>query len=102
MLKKVIIIKPIITERSMKNVGNGWYTFAAEKAANKNQIRKEIERLFKVNVTQIRTEVVKGKKTRTNRNRNLVQKAGWKKAFVHLKPEQKIALFEVQHKEEAK
>lgn len=96
----VIVIRPIITERSMTNAGLGWYTFAVEKTANKDQIRKEVERLFKVNVKAIRTEVVKGKTTAAGRGKRKSKKADWKKAFVRLAKEQKIDLFEVQHKEE--
>lgn len=100
MLNTIIIQRPIITERSMTNAGAGWYTFAVDKKASKGQIRAEVERLFKVNVKKIRTEIVKGKTSRSGRTRNMVQKSNWKKAFVRLAPEQKIDLFEVQHKEE--
>ena len=84
----------------MTNAGLGWYTFSVEKKATKDQIRKEVERLFKVNVKQIHTEVVKGKTKSTGRGRKKSKKADWKKAFVRLAQSQKIDLFEVQQKSE--
>lgn len=83
----------------MTNAGLGWYTFAVEKTATKDQIRKEVERLFKVNVKQIHTEVVKGKTGSVGRSRKKNKKADWKKAFVRLAQGQKIDLFEIQQKE---
>lgn len=100
MTETAIIKSPIITERSMINAGIGWYTFKVDKKSTKKDIRREIERLFKVNVKEIRTQIVKGKKTRAGRSRNIVKKSNWKKAFVRLAKEQKIALFEVSHEKE--
>lgn len=94
-----VIIKPIITEKSMSNVSLGWYTFSVAKRATKKQIAKEVERLFKVQVRGVRTEIVKGKTRRVNQRRVTVKKASWKKAFVRLKEGEKIDLFEVQPKE---
>lgn len=95
MLNTIIIKRPIMTERSMTNASLGWYTFAVAEKATKKQVRKEVERLFKVNVKEIRTEIVKGKESRVARNRNSIKKSDWKKVFVRLAPEQKIDLFEV-------
>ncbi|MCL5676030.1 MAG: 50S ribosomal protein L23 [Patescibacteria group bacterium] len=101
MLKTSVIIKPIISERSMSNASLGWYTFQTGKKVTKKEIGKEIERLFKVNVVSVRTQNVKGKTVRTGRARKSAKKSDWKKAYVRLKDGQKIDLFEIAPKEKA-
>lgn len=90
-----IIIKPIITEKSMRDANSGWYTFAVKVKANKNQIGKAVEDQFKVNVLGVKTLIMKGKSKRVGRRRQAVKTSPWKKAKVLLGPEQKIDLFEV-------
>lgn len=90
-----VLIKPIITEKSMKDASSGWYTFTVDKEANKGIIKKAVENQFKVNVLRVRTLIMKGKTQRVGRRRQEVRKSSWKKALVKLGPEQKIDLFEV-------
>lgn len=89
-----IIIKPIISEKSMSQVGLGKFTFEVAKSAGKNEIKKEVEKNFKVNVVSVATIVVKGRKKRTGTRRTEVAESSFKKAIVRLKPGQKIDLFE--------
>ena len=93
-----IILKPIITERSMQDVTLGKFTFAVLKTANKAQIKQKIEDQFKVNVVAITTSIVKGGRKRVGRR--MVEKilSPWKKAIVKLQKDQKIALFDVGEK----
>lgn len=90
-----ILIKPIITEKSMKDASLGWYTFSVNRAANKKEIKKAVEDQFKVNVLMVKTQTVKGKTKRVGRRRQEVKGSPWKKAIVKLGAEQKIDLFEV-------
>jgi len=92
---KKIILGPIITEKSMNDATLRKFTFRVEKHANKTQIRKEIEIKFKVNVVNISTSIVKGKKIRTGSKRMERKVADFKKAIVTLKEGQKIGLFEL-------
>ncbi len=48
-----IIKKPIITEKSMKLVEKGKYTFEVSKKATKIDVKKAIEEIFKVHVTDV-------------------------------------------------
>lgn len=55
-----IIIKPIITENSMKGIADKKYTFQVAKDANKIEIAKAVEELFGVKVSKINTITVRG------------------------------------------
>ncbi len=91
----ITLLKPIITEQSLKSAALGKFTFMVAKAANKIQISQEIAAQFKVHVLDIKTLIVKGKTKRTGRKRQIVKSPDWKKAVVTLKSGEKIDLFEV-------
>ncbi len=88
-----IIKRPVITEKSsyMKDVGN-YVVFEVDKKANKAQIKKAVEELFKVKVEGVKTIVVPGKEKRLGRSAGRVP--SWKKAIVKLKQGEKIEFFE--------
>lgn len=78
-----IIIKPIITEHSMDCLAQGKYTFKVAKSANKIEIAKAVEQLFKgVKVAKVNTVSVRGRKKRMGRNEGYT--SDWKKAIVTL------------------
>lgn len=87
-------IKPIITEQSISNAALGKYTFALDKAVNKNEIKRIIEERFFVKVVAITTSIVKGKRQRRGKKRIEVKLPAWKKAIVTLSKGQKIDLFD--------
>ena len=58
-------------------------TFEVLKTANKAEIKTAVEQLFKVEVEEVRTVVIKGKTKRFGRN--MGQRKDWKKAYVKLK-----------------
>ena len=84
-----ILVKPIITEKSMADAALGVYTFMVTKKAGKGAIKKAIEKQFKVKVISIRTISVKGKTKSTGRLRKKIKTSDWKKAKVALKKDQK-------------
>ncbi|EKD64527.1 MAG: hypothetical protein ACD_50C00352G0007 [uncultured bacterium] len=90
-----VIIAPIISEKSMKDVSLHKFTFKVAGKANKRFIKKAIQDKFNVDVLDISTNIVKGKKMRVGLRRTEVEKSPWKKAIVTLPQEQKIALFDV-------
>ena len=59
-----IIIRPVITEKSMEAVADKKYVFEVAKDANKVEIRKAIEQIFGVKVLSVNTINVPGKATR--------------------------------------
>ncbi len=93
-----IIIKPIITEKSLRDVQKGIFTFAVFKNASKSQIRTSVEKMFNVHVESITTVKIKGKKVTAGRKRMKVLKPDTKKARVKLSKGEKIDLFETGEK----
>lgn len=87
-----IIIKPIVTEKSMDLLADNKYTFIVDRKANKTEIKNAIEGIFKVKVDKVTTMVVKGKIKRVGRFEGKTPNR--KKAIVTLKPGHKIRLFE--------
>jgi len=95
-MKTHILKKPIITEKSLELIKNhNSYTFLVAKNATKGQIKKTVEELFDVNVININTVKVSGKRRRTGKLRRQVIHTDTKKAILKLKKGQKIDLFEV-------
>lgn len=86
-----IILKPIITERSMDNLQLGKYTFKVAKDANKSEIKKAVETLFGVQVAKVTTINVKGKLKRVGRFEGMTP--SWKKAIVTLTENSKAIEF---------
>lgn len=89
-----ILVKPIITEKSIENAQDHKYTFEVERKSNKHEIRKAIEDIFKVTVTKITTCNVRGKRRvrMDKRGRHAGYSNNWKKAVVTLKEGDKIEL----------
>lgn len=88
-----IVVRPIITEKSslLKETGNQ-YVFEVQRDANKIEIRKAVEKLFKVKVVSVHVLNNEGKKKRVGRFAG--KKPDWKKAIVKLNPKDKITIFE--------
>src|SRR3989338_5495686 len=91
-----ILLKPIITERSLKDASSGVFTFMVKKYADKANIKDVVESQFKVHVKNISTIKVKGKKRMIGKRRTKVTKPDWKKAKVKLSAGEKIYLFETE------
>ena len=87
-----IIVKPIVSERSVAQMEENKYTFKTDKRANKIEIKKAVEEIFKVKVVDVKTMIVKGKVKRMGRYQG--KRPDWKKAIVTLKAGDKIEVFE--------
>ena len=90
-----IIIKPILTEKSYKNIANKVYTFKVAKNANKVEIRQAIEEIFGVQVEKVNTLNVKGhtKSQNTKQGRTVGRTSDYKKAVVTLTKDSKTIAF---------
>jgi len=95
---RMIIHRPVITEKStgLKEAANR-YVFEVDVKANKMQIRRAVEQMFKVKVKDVRTAVVRGKRTVVMNRRGRFEgyRSNWKKAYVTLAEGEKIDVFEV-------
>jgi len=88
-----IILKPLVTEKSTDlRVKEDKYAFEVDLKANKPEIKKAIEELFKVNVVGVHTMIVHGKVKKMGRFEG--KRPNWKKAIVSLKKGEKIEFFE--------
>lgn len=97
-----IIIKPIVTEKSMQAGGPSKFTFMVAKSATKNDIRRAMKESFSVNVVSISTSKIKGKRKRIGTRRVETVETATKKAIIMLKKGEKISLFESGTEEEKK
>ncbi len=89
-----IIKRPIVTEKSMDATGIGKYVFEVDINANKIEIAGAMKKLFpQVDVAKVNTLRVKGKSRRMGRGTPGMT-AAWKKAYITLKPGQRIEIFE--------
>jgi len=88
-----IIRVPRITEKGARlKEKNNVLTFEVNINANKVQVKKAIEGIFKVKVADITTVKNAGKNKRVGMR--LGRRSDWKKAYVTLKPGEKIDIFE--------
>ncbi len=90
-----VIKRPIITEKSTNMVKANKYTFEVEISANKDLIKKAVEKLFDVHVISVSTVTVKGRTKRSGKKRTEKTLSAFKKAIVGLKTGDKIALFDL-------
>ena len=90
-LAQDIIVRPIITEKSMEGLAERKYTFEVAKNANKIEVKKAVETLFGVKVAKVNTISVKGKKKRMGRSEGYT--SDWKKAVVTLTEDSKTIEF---------
>ncbi len=86
-----IILKPVITEKSMDELQNGKYTFKVAVDSNKSEIKKAVEALFDVKVAKVNTLNCNGKEKRVGRY--VGKTADWKKAIVTLTEDSKAIEF---------
>jgi large subunit ribosomal protein L23 len=88
-----IVLRPIITEKSslLKDNANQ-YVFEVQRGANKIEIRKAIEKLFKVKVLSVQVSMMDGKVRKVGRFSG--KKPDWKKAVIKVSPKDKITIFE--------
>ncbi len=91
-LAREIIIKPVVTEKSVDLMQDNKYCFKVAKDANKIEIKNAIEEIFKVTVVNVNTVNVHGKMKRMGRTQG--KTASWKKAVVTLREGDSIEVFE--------
>jgi len=89
-----VIRKPLITEKTtIEKESKGIVAFQVHRDANKLEIKEAAEKLFKVEVVDVRTVNVAGKVKRVGKN--FGKRSNWKKAYVTLKEGSSVDFFEV-------
>ena len=84
------ILTPLVTEKSTNLSEHNKIVFKVPSSANKDNLKKNIEKIFKVNVTKINI-INKQNRTKLTRGRK-VKVSGFKKAIITLKKGQSIDL----------
>ena len=83
MISYDVIIRPIITERSMAGAAEKKYVFEVAPTAGKIEIKKAVEEIFGVKVAKVNTLNMQGKLKRMGA-RPAGRRPSWKKAMVCL------------------
>ncbi len=96
MSDKIILIKPLITEKADTLAERKTqYSFIVDKGANKIEIKKAVEQLYTVNVESVNTMIIPGKRKTRNTKKGVLhgRKASFKKAVVTLGTGETIDFF---------
>lgn len=86
-----IVIRPLITEKTMDLLQDRKYVFVVDKRANKSEIKRAVEELFDVDVEKVNTINMRGKLKRMGRFEG--RRPDWKKAIVKLTEDSKTIEF---------
>lgn len=93
---KEILLKPILSEKSLTGAASGKYVFIVASSANKHIIAEALKKIYKVDVEKVNiinlhpeTKMRRGRRSQTR---------GYKKAIITLKKGQKIEGFEFKEK----
>ena len=87
-----VIKRPLVTEKNSILAERGVYVFEVAKEATKGDIKKAVEKYFRVKVASVNTSICRGRAKRTKVGIGKVPT--WKKALVRLGKGEKISLFE--------
>jgi large subunit ribosomal protein L23 len=87
-----VVRRPLVTEKNTILNSHGKYGFEVARDATKEEIKKAVEKAFKVTVTGVNIMMVRGQEKRVGRK--VLPGSPWKKAIVTLKAGDKIQVFE--------
>ena len=89
-----VIKKPLVTEKStLEKESKNIVAFEIDRNANKIEVKNAVEKLFNVEVIDVNTINIAGKRKRVGRN--IGKRSNWKKAYVTLKEGSTVDFFEV-------
>jgi large subunit ribosomal protein L23 len=90
LLPEDVLLAPILTEETWQKMEDRKYAFRVALGANKIQIRKAVEELFKVKVEKVWTANRSGKPRRERLSQLHGKTPRWRKAVVRLAPGDRI------------
>ena len=88
-----VIVRPVITEKSMDMASDRKYVFRVIRNASKTEIKQAVEEVFKVKVASVNTISMPAKKKRLGMGRPEGTVPAWKKAIVTLTPDSNTIAF---------
>lgn len=89
-----VIKQPILSEKSLQDARYGKFTFEVDLKANKKKIADAVQEAFKVDVLDVKTRILKGRRVRVRGTFRQKETGKIKKATVKLASGQKISVFE--------
>jgi len=89
-----VLIAPVISEKTYALLEQNVYVFKVHPSSSKPEIRRAVEEIFEVTVTNVNTLNRKGKNRRNRRNNTLGKRADTKRAIVTLAEGDSIEIFE--------
>ena len=93
MIAHDVIIRPLVSEKSVASIKAKKYGFVVHPAADKTQIKNAVEEIFGVKVEKVTTINYQGKIKRQGKHEG--RQSAWKKAYIQLTKESKpIEFFE--------
>ena len=100
------ILEPRATEKTYRESSKRTYVFPVSLKTSKQEVKKQVEKEFKVTVTSIRTLVRNGKKTKYSKGKHAYPGTTYRQdkkyAYVTLKEGDSIKVFDEPEKEEKK
>ncbi len=89
-----VIKRPLVTEKTtIEKDAKNIIAFEIDTQANKIEVKEAVEKIFNVDVVDVKTINIAGKKKRIGKN--VGKRSNWKKAYVTLKEGSKVDFFEV-------
>lgn len=88
----LLLVAPHVSEKAAVLASKGTYVFDVPCSANKLEVRKAVESLYSVHVSDVR--MVRGKGKVVRRGRVAGSRKDWKKALVSLKKGEKLDLYQ--------
>ena len=95
-MNKTVLLRPVMTEKSMHEAQTGWYTFLVSKTSTKPDVVREVEQEFKVHVVDIKTIMGHGSVVRSGKRGLKSRSPDYKKALVRLSDKETIGVFQVE------
>lgn len=92
-MQNKFFLKPLRTEKTMREIAKNKYAFGVDAAATKTDIKKITEELFGVKVVGMQTVKMRGKKYKTGKKGLYKKRSDWKKTIIEIAPGQKIDLY---------
>lgn len=86
-----VIVKPVLTEKTYKQMATGIYTFTVNRKANKSHVKKAFEQIFEVKVADV--NIINSKPKTKTVGRFVGKTSAVKKALIKLAPGEQLSLF---------
>jgi large subunit ribosomal protein L23 len=87
-----VLVRPLLSEKTVRQEAIGTYTFVVNKAATKPAIKEAVEKVYGVRPVNVRVAHVDGKDVRFGSSQG--RRNEWKKAFVTLPKGKTISIHE--------